>query len=620
VRTAPVEPALIDWSGPVPSAPRFSDRYHPEAGAAAQAEHVFLRGNGLPERWRGRERFTIVETGFGLGHAFLAAWRAWRADPARCRRLFFVSVDLHPPTRADLERAFRAADARPDAQSAALVAAWPPLTPDLHLLEFEGGALRLLLAFGDANAWIPALRCHADAFFLDGFAPDRNAAMWRPELLAALGRRAAPGATAATWSAAREVRDGLGAAGFDVQRAPGIGGKRDITVARFAPRFAARVLPDPALDTAAPRRALVVGAGLAGAAVAGALAAAGLDVRVIERHAGAALEASGNPAALVHGVLAADDGPHARLLRAAALHAATRYAAKPGLARLNGLLWLDRRRGLSAMHELIATRGAPADYVQALDAEAAGALAGVPLAAPAWHYPRGGWIDPGAWVRDRLAALPLATGLDIARLEPGGPGWRLFGRDGHLVDEAPLVVLANAASARTLAPGLPALTASRGQVSWCRAPRGPLPRLPLTGDGYAIPLPEGGLLFGASRSPADTDTTLRDADLQHNLRRLRRLVGAGGPQVDASLCGGRAALRVTSADRLPVAGAVAVPGSRAAQRRRLERAPGLFVLSALGSRGATLAPLLGELVVAMACGAPWPLAQDLVDAIDPGRG
>lgn len=93
MKTAPIVPAGIDWSGAVPRAPEFDDVYHPLHGADAQAAHVFLAGNGLPQRWRGRERFVVLETGFGLGHNFLAAWRTWRDDPQRCTRLAFVSID-----------------------------------------------------------------------------------------------------------------------------------------------------------------------------------------------------------------------------------------------------------------------------------------------------------------------------------------------------------------------------------------------------------------------------------------------------------------------------------------------------------------------------------------------
>ena len=82
--------------------PAYGDVYHSPAGALGQAEHVFLRGNGLPERWRGRDAFTVCETGFGLGLNFLALWRAWRDDPARSAALHVLAVEGHPFAPADL--------------------------------------------------------------------------------------------------------------------------------------------------------------------------------------------------------------------------------------------------------------------------------------------------------------------------------------------------------------------------------------------------------------------------------------------------------------------------------------------------------------------------------------
>ena len=76
----------------------FGDFYHSRDDALGQARTVFLAGNGLPQRWQGRERFTIVETGFGAGLNFLATWAAWREDARRSTRLHFVSCELHPFT------------------------------------------------------------------------------------------------------------------------------------------------------------------------------------------------------------------------------------------------------------------------------------------------------------------------------------------------------------------------------------------------------------------------------------------------------------------------------------------------------------------------------------------
>ena len=242
MKTEPIVPAEVQFApGQPPRAPQFGDVYHPRSGAGTQARQLFLAGNGLPGRWQGRELFVILETGFGLGHNFLATWQAWRADAGRCRQLVFVSIDKHPPTRETLTRAH--ADGSDPALAQALIDAWPPLTPNLHLLDFDGGALRLLLAWGNVEAVLPQLQLQADAFYLDGFAPSRNPAMWSPRVLGALARSAAAGATLATWSVARSLREGLRSQGFEAQRQPGFGGKREHLVASYAPAFVPRRAP-----------------------------------------------------------------------------------------------------------------------------------------------------------------------------------------------------------------------------------------------------------------------------------------------------------------------------------------------------------------------------------------
>ncbi|WP_431266369.1 tRNA (5-methylaminomethyl-2-thiouridine)(34)-methyltransferase MnmD [Roseateles chitinivorans] len=280
MKTAPILPARVDFSGAIPSAPDFGDSYHAPSGAFAQARQVFLGGNGLPERWAGRRRFVVLETGFGLGNNFLATWAAWRDDPARCGRLVFLSIEKHPLTRPDLGRA-HAASPEPEL-ARQLLDGWPALTPNLHTLDFEGGRVRLMLAFGDAHEWMPELVASVDAFFLDGFAPAKNPGLWDEAVLRQVGRLAAPGATAATWSVARSVRDGLTAAGFEVEKRPGIGGKWQNTVARFAPRHRPPVPPGRTAIAPDARDVLIIGAGLAGASCARVLTREGLRVTVLE--------------------------------------------------------------------------------------------------------------------------------------------------------------------------------------------------------------------------------------------------------------------------------------------------------------------------------------------------
>ena len=627
MRTAPIVQASVDFSDPAaPRAPAFDDLYHPASGAFAQAQHVFLAGNGLPERWRGRARFTILETGFGLGNNFLATWAAWRDDPARCERLFFVSIEKHPLRVADLARAHAASPAPDLARQ--LIAAWPPATCNLHTLDFEAGRVRLLLAWGDVRAWAREIVARVDAFYLDGFAPARNPAMWDRGVFAMLARLAAPGATAATWSAARAVREGLQGAGFEVQAAQGSVGKRDNTSARFAPRFVAPTPPGRVVPTRAPSQAVVIGGGLAGASTARALALQGIACTVIDRHAEPAAEASGNPAGLFHGAVMGHDGPHARLLRAAAL--ASEASVLTALARgvpgcIDGLLRLESKLALPAMQALLDRQGLPPGYVQALSVAAASQRAGIALSLPAWFYPGGGWADPAALVRDALATAGLtwrgATRVQrIARL---GPVWQLFDATDQFVAEAPLLVLANGADALRLA-GLPAqwLQRQRGQVSWSHGAAATAPRLPVASGGYVLTLPDGRLLFGATNQANDDDPSVRDSDHRDNRAKAALLIGANALR-EADALSGRVGWRAATADRLPLVGPVpdlvAARPPRADAPRLLPRQPGLWLHSGLGSRGLTTATLCAELIAAQVSGAPWPLEADLVDAIDPAR-
>src|SRR5690554_1789768 len=145
----PLQPGRLDFDAlGIPVSARYGDVYHARAGAMAQARHVFIQGNGLPERWVGQESFTVCETGFGLGNNFLALWQAWRDCPGRPQRLHVVSFEAHPFSREDLAVALAGHKGVLRDMADALLAEWPLLLPGIHRLEFEGGRLSLTLAFG----------------------------------------------------------------------------------------------------------------------------------------------------------------------------------------------------------------------------------------------------------------------------------------------------------------------------------------------------------------------------------------------------------------------------------------------------------------------------------------
>ena len=81
-----------------PRSEQFDDIYFTPDNGLAETRHVFLAGNGLPEAWAKRDRFTIAETGFGTGLNFLETWTRFEesADSAaRQRQLRQRDADQH---------------------------------------------------------------------------------------------------------------------------------------------------------------------------------------------------------------------------------------------------------------------------------------------------------------------------------------------------------------------------------------------------------------------------------------------------------------------------------------------------------------------------------------------
>ncbi|MBU9692062.1 bifunctional tRNA (5-methylaminomethyl-2-thiouridine)(34)-methyltransferase MnmD/FAD-dependent 5-carboxymethylaminomethyl-2-thiouridine(34) oxidoreductase MnmC [Burkholderia multivorans] len=622
--------------------PAYGDIYHSAAGAIAQANHVFVAGNGLPARWQQRRTFTIVETGFGTGCNFLATWAAWRDDPARCERLHFVSVEKHPFSREDLRRAAAhiVANTTISANVDELADAWPPLVPGLHRLEFDAGRVVLTLVFGDALERLPTLVARADAFYLDGFAPSKNADLWSIDVFRALARMADERATFATYSSSGVVKRALDEAGFAYRKVDGFAGKRAMLVGEYAPRWRMRRHEPPrAWPNAATRRALVIGAGIAGCAVVERLAARGWNVTLIERHERIASEASGNPAGVFHPLMTRDDNVASRLTRAGFLYAVARWRAleKGGHAfarSTRGMVHLaESADDFARMRDACDALGAPSDYAKLLDTDAARAYLDLPVAHGGLLFPHGGAVWPAALADAQCAAagdrVQRLTRTEVARLERNGDEWHALDAHGRTLAQAPVVVLANAGDAVRLA-GLRhvALQPVRGQLTLLPAgSASPLP-CPAIGDGYAVPLDDGTLLIGATFEPDDVDPAIRVAGHAENLERVRRLLPGLIDDVPAfDTLRGRVAFRWVAGDRLPLIGpladeAQAVANARAlsgAKARDLPRMPGLYGAFGYGSRGLVWAALGAELIASQLDGEPWPIERELAEAVDPAR-
>ncbi|MEW6444438.1 MAG: bifunctional tRNA (5-methylaminomethyl-2-thiouridine)(34)-methyltransferase MnmD/FAD-dependent 5-carboxymethylaminomethyl-2-thiouridine(34) oxidoreductase MnmC [Pseudomonadota bacterium] len=636
MRPATIE---VDESG-TPRSLAYGDVYYSAEGGLAETLHVFLRANGLPGRWRDVERFVIGETGFGTGQNVLAAARLFLDTARPAARLHVVSVEKHPVRRSDLAPLYPPEHPLADL-AGELLAAYPDLIPGPHRVELAGGRVVLTLLFGDALDVLPKTLARVDAWFLDGFAPSRNPDMWRSELFEAMARLSAPGATIATFTCARMVRDGLTAAGFACEKRPGFGRKREMLVGRWAGEAIPVQEPPwfPRGATPQTREAVVIGAGIAGACVARRLAERGWAVRVLERRDEVANEASGNHAGILLPVLSSEWNA---LSRVASLGLG--YAGRM-LARLAreypdidwhpcGVLRLARNPRHAEQQRKIAERlNLPPEFARWVDAQEGARLLGSPVDQPGWWFQAGGWVHPPALVRALLnhPGVRLQTGAHVVGLRREGGVWLALGEDGHPLALGETVILANAHALNELMPDALPLSPMRGQISLTPT-RHDLAGLRAVAcrEGYVIPERAGLHCFGASFAHGMHESAPCREDHEGNIQRLRSILPELG-LMDAEGLSGRVSYRCATPDRLPVAGPL--HDSSAFQRdfeglhqgwpaRRFPAArlhEGLWVTSGHGARGLVWTALLGELLASELNGDPLPLTADLLHALHPAR-
>lgn len=570
-----------------PRSGRFGDIYFSPEDGLAETRAVFLEGCGLPGAFAGRDHYCVAELGFGTGLNIAALLMLWRdhADPGA--RLSLFSIEGWPLSRDEAERAL---SAWPELEPAAraLLAGWPPATPGMHRLDLPTFKATLDLAIGPVEQGLSNWTGLADAWFLDGFSPATNPDMWSPTVMARVAARSRPGARLATFTVAGAVRRALTEAGFTVDKRPGHGRKRE--------RLEAVRDGSPAAHTP-PADIVILGAGIAGAALARAFAVHGRTVEVIEAEAPGA-GASGFDAALVTPRLDVGDTDLAAGFAQALERAGQLYDALDGAVLARGVLQLPGRERDIDRHARVTQQPVWQDgHMDVLSASEVSERIGDPVHTPGLFMADARVVHPAAIL---AAWLPGgATPATVTRIERHPTGWSLYDTDGTVIRRTACLIVAGGAGTAVLFPRLP-LQPVRGQVEVARtlsaAP-------PVAWGGYAIPTGRG-LLFGSTHDRDDTGTDVRAADTERNRAALAARFPGLAERVGEGPFRSRAATRATTPDRLPHAG---------------QLDDGLYVLGGLGSRGFCLAPLLAEHIVALCLGRPSPVPEAVSRRFDPHR-
>ncbi len=645
----PLASATLDWRGNTPVSSAAGDIYFSADDGLAESHYVFIEGNQLRQRWQshhGDSPFVIAEIGVGTALNVCLTIATWLKHRQPGCQLHYLGLERAPVRPDDM---LRALGGWPELSAVLtpLLARWPDPLAGCHRRRLSDWGVTLDLWWGDADDILSDLSSQAtpwvDAWYLDGFAPARETGPWSANIFMAMAALSRPGATFSTFTAASAVRHGLTTAGFSVQKRPGYGRKRDALwgTLQDSPQ---RTLPLTPWDlNPAPQRidsALVVGAGLAGAHVAQALATRGIPVTVLEAGPIAG-EGSGNLQGITYTRLSHQHNPLTDFSIAAFSYAADYYRTlteagllAPGIDIGHGgyIQLHEPDDTLSHLQQVLAL--AP-DFACVLSATEISAITGITPRCGGIHYHRGGWLDPRALCR-MLLDHPLITVREqcgAISLHRQGEHWVAGSTQHPALAQAPAAVLATARQVvqQPELAWLP-LNTIRGQTTHVPTTRALVNvTIPLCDEGYLPPSREGVHCVGASFGPGDTKTDERAADHAHNIDMMRRALPHLELDPPPGGWRGHVALRCNSNDYLPVAGMVprlADFNQRYAalehDRKRVIHAdaplyPGLAVLTSLGSRGLTAAPLAAERVVDQLLGTLPCLPRYLQRAISPAR-
>ncbi|MDG2915240.1 bifunctional tRNA (5-methylaminomethyl-2-thiouridine)(34)-methyltransferase MnmD/FAD-dependent 5-carboxymethylaminomethyl-2-thiouridine(34) oxidoreductase MnmC [Bisgaard Taxon 10/6] len=649
-----------------PISHRFDDIYFSTQDGAAESRYVFQQGNALWERWLICQdaHFVIAETGFGTGLNFFAVtllFRQFRQQNPQSplSRLHFISFEKYPVSAEQLSIIYRPL---PEFSALAeqLQKCW-----QINGLPIEGcyryhfGETTLDLWFGDINTQLPQLgdymQNRIDAWFLDGFAPSKNPDMWNETVYRQMYRYTKPQGTFATFTAAGAVKKGLEAAGFSVEKRPGFGKKRECLhgkkLAKNVPHLTAPqintpwYLPQPAkFDGVA--NVGIVGGGIASLFAALSLLERGANVTLYCEDDELALNASGNKQGTFYPQLSDDDERNIRFYV---------HAFAYGLQRLQWAI----ERGISFEHQFcgVALCGyddksaVKLDKISAyrwdkklyvgMNREELSQTVGLPLPCGGGFIPNGAWLAPRQFVQNAFAlletmGLSVKTAQKITALSPIQKHWTLQNAQGQTFRHD-IVVLANGHRLHRFeqTAHLP-LYPVRGQVSQIATGENLIKlNSVICYDGYMTPADQAKTshCIGASHVRDCENRDFSITEQQENQMKIQHNLAMDWTrEVDTSDNRARIGVRCAVRDRIPMMGNVPDFERQAEEyrnlfnlRRRKQPIPAatnfenLYLVGALGSRGLTSAPILGECVASLIYGEPLPLSEDIIHALSPNR-
>jgi len=587
----------VKWEAGFPYSNEYQDRFFQD-DAVAEIKNIFIEPNRLLERIKNSSQIHVGELGFGFGLNFFVTAKFWHENNKNSgiQNLEYVAIDKALPTKAQL---LKIINAFPELEEICniFLGSYDIAHNDIQRIYFPSLKIRLTLIQNDIESGLKNLlgfkNNQIDAWYLDGFDPSKNESMWSNSVFQYIAFLSSKSATFGTFTSAGFVKRGLKKFGFEVDKVKGFGKKRHKLIGKKLLSISV-----PNISQNKKKKIAIIGSGIAACSAAYAAIQNDAQVEIFESADNIAAGASGNPVAAMYPRFSANSSPYSFLTTQSYFFAEKIYAQLPNAYKNTGLLfshsndyqkdWIEDMKSLNRE-----------DLFQVIDKKEMKKLYGFDSCG--LIVKKGGYLFPKLICRKMTAHKNIKISCNHHF-----DGWdkNKSKLDIHFLNQEKKsgfddLIIANGIG---LTKYLSGLKISKGQLVGLRGDQPIDLDLPINSAGYILPKINNVTWVGSTH-----EREFNDIDICHKTG--RELIEKTNKNFNINLEGSdnmlmEARLRIGSKDRLPLAG-------------KIEE--NIYTIGALGSRGFSLGPLLGDYIASLINNSPSPISSGVALAIEPLR-
>ena len=590
-----MEEAELDWISGDPFSKTYQDFYFSKNKAISECNFIYLEGNQLLKRWSNLERdyvFNIGELGFGTGINFLVTLQKWKGIKTPTNWLNYFSIEKNPIPFEDLLKVYKKYK---DVYkiSIPLIDKFPINCRGFHRIDFPKERASLTLAYGEVNECLKNIKVKDlsfDAWFLDGFSPQKNPEIWNDEVFNLIADLSCEGSSFSTFSSAKIVKDNLKKNNFSFSKPKGFSNKRHMLKGKY---ISYKKINKSTLN----KRIGIIGAGISGCSLANLLSTKGYRVSLFEKEEDLNSKSLFNTSLVLYPRLSVGNDAYAEYCLQSYLFS-TKFFEEIGKPFWNktGVLLLDFNQQTKKRFKTLISLRKDSRIFRKVTASEASKLSGIKLKKGGLFFPDAGWLDLKGvcsfMLEDPNVNLVLNNRINSIKKEKRE--YEVTSNNSKYRFDH-ICLCTSFETDQLLA--VKGLSKKRGQTSVVENKILDDLKIPICANGYLSPSLKNTNVIGSTYSKVK-NKNLSIKEHEENVKKIKDITTS-----KLNIVSGHVGFRATTKDHLPLVG----------------NANGIFLNIGHGSRGSTSAPFSSQFISDLISKSPPIFSSKLRKAVNPER-